>query len=459
MVSIRISCWTLLAAAGFALVYEPVGAQQPSKDDLPQKTSKYNEVSSFKAAPVIAPEDLPKAKAAFEALAKYNAEYISHPKVYSAPKEFNPPSSKFGETVATTDKILDELNRHILVPLPGSRVGKNNADYIRELGIALDAAIKEVIENNGERIVRLNATRMLAVACRSGATAHYPTVTGLISNPNTPPEVKHYAMKAAENLLAAYDLNDYRSRKHSAGPKEVGELISALQDAILKPSSILPTPAGAEGKLEALSPDQQQVLAFIRRQAVRSLAQVRFAEFKGADGKKLYPAVTLARVAMSDPALVPPPNSAEAAEAVIGILNMTPPHGRASKPYAYAMCDAVAAGLATFATPRAANPADKTQAWRGTAARMADAFKVWRALFDQNFDPVKPTAYVAELVPKPVNDLLSDAERRILTPMEGAIPKIDVDGIRRFRSNLRADKEWTLSPFLDNPTVTLPKTN
>src|SRR5262249_42969035 len=161
-------------------------------------------------------------------------------------------------------------------------------DYIREFGAALDTALKDVIEKNPDaRIIRVNATRMLAAACRSGATAHYPTVLGLLTNPTTPPEVKYYALQAAGNLLAAYDVNNYPPRAHTAKPKEVAPLIAALQDAILKPETVLPTPGGT------VPPDQVAVRAFFRRHAVRALAQVRFAEFKVPDGPTLFPAYTL----------------------------------------------------------------------------------------------------------------------------------------------------------------------
>jgi hypothetical protein len=42
-------------------------------------------------------------------------------------------------------------------------------------------------------VVKVNGMRLLAAACKSGAQVHWPTVTGLITNANTPPEVKYYA--------------------------------------------------------------------------------------------------------------------------------------------------------------------------------------------------------------------------------------------------------------------------
>ena len=114
----------------------------------------------------------------------------------------------------------------------------------------------------------------------------------------------------------------------------------ALLDAVTKPGSILPVPAGT-----TLGKDQQEVLTFIRRQAIRALAQVRFAELRVAKEPgpgDLYPAFTLAQIAVSDPAISPPPTETEIAEAVIGLCNMTPPTRAAEREqYAYAMADAI----------------------------------------------------------------------------------------------------------------------
>jgi len=450
MPSIRSISWTLLAAGGFALVLSANRtAAQPGKDELPKPPPN---VFAFKDN---AGTDLKKAKDAFAAYAKYNAEYIAHPRVYSTPQEFVPPK---GPPVLSTEALINDMSRSILVPLPDSKplIGPDNADYIRELGTALDTELKTVIERSSVPVVRLNATRMLAAACRSGAQIHYGTVTGLITNPNTPPDVKFYAFQAAGNLLAAYDLNDYQSRKHSNKPKEVSDLIAALQNAITKPGAIIPAPPAGG----TLAPEQVDVLTFIRRQAIRALGQARFSE-KIPGGPEQYPGFTLAQVATSDPAISPAPTETEVAEAVIGLCNMAPPSKSAEKePYAFAMADAVATGITTFATRRAAAPLDKTLAWRSYGARMSDALKGWKPLFDPAFDPKKPTTFSAASVPKPIEDLATDAENRVLRPMYEANGTVEVNMLKQFRDNsLRGDKKWTLSPFVSNPKLTLAKRN
>ena len=191
---------------------------------------------------------------------------------------------------------------------------------------------------------------------------------------------------------------------------------------------------------------------------MRALGQVRFSE-KVAGGPELYPAFTLAQVAVSDPAIVPPPSETEVAEAVIGLMNMSPPTRAADKePYAYAMADAVATGISTFAARRAAAPLDKSLAWRSYGARMSDGMKAWKPLFDPVYNPSKPTAFSAATVPKIIEELAAKAETQVLTPMFEATGLVNVNGLKEFRDNtLRSDKKWTLSPFVSNPKLTLPK--
>jgi len=445
----RFVSWTLLAAGLLALgAAVPPVAAQPGKDDLPKPPPS---ISGYKDT---TGKDLNKAKGDFITFAKYQAEIISHPRIYSTPQEFVPPK---GPTVPSTDALITDLGRSILVPTPNSNIGSDQADYIRELGVALDQELKIVIDRNPTPVVRLNAMRMLAAACKSGAQIHWPTVTGYIANPNTPGELKYYAFQAAGNLLAAFDLNDYSARKHAHKPKEVSDLIAALQNAIVKPGAIVPAPPAGV----ALSPEQIDVVSFIRRAAIRALGQARYSDrVPGPGAPDLYPAHTLARVAVSDPAIQPPPSDTEVAEAVIGLCNMSPPSKSTEKEaYAYAMADAILTGLTTFATKKAATPLDATLPWRSYGARLSDALKAWRPLFELGYSPAKPLAFTQGAAPKVVDDVLAEAERRVLLPMYDK-GSVDVNGLKQYRDNsIRGDKKFTHSPFVSDPKVVIPKKN
>jgi len=414
----RFSIWTLRILYGFALFSGTVTAQ----DTLPQRNREaVDEVNArlSKEARGIPADELPKIKPLFLAFAKYYADVVANPMVYKA--AIDPKSGPGAPRIPTIDRnnqtgILLELDRiYILEPNLTTKVGNEKADYIRELGIAFDAVLKPIIETHAERIVRINAARILAEVCRSGATAHWPTVTALLTNDNTLTEVKYYALHAALNLLAAYDLNEYKTRKHSNGPKEVGALAQAITNCILNPNAILPAVKAAEA-----TPDQLAVIGFIRRSAVRALAQLRFVTIPGPDGKQsLYPAYTLARVCVSDPVLVPEPSPAECAEAAIGLCNMAPSvDGNPVKGYnAATAVEAVAAGLKRFAGPRS-DPTDRSLPWRQYSIRISEALKNWRPLFDPTFEPTQPNNFDASAIPPSVNDAIERIKTLILAPIE-----------------------------------------
>ena len=441
----RLASWTLLAVGGFALLAARQPATAQPGGDLPKSPPN---ITGFRDN---AGADLNKAKAAFTTFAKYQADIISHPKIYSVPQEFVAPK---GPLIPTTETIIKDLSGFIITPTPESKIGADQADYIRELGNALDTELKIVIERSSVPVVRVNAMRLLAAACKSGAQVHWPTVTGLITNANTPAEVKYYAFQAAGNLLSAYDFNDYQSRKHAHKPKDVSDLVAALQGAITKPGMILPAPAPGT----QLSEEQVDVLKFIRRGAIRALGQCRFSD-KVPGGPEQYPGFTLAQVATADPAIIPPPSETEVAESVIGLCNMAPPSKSAEKePYAYAMADAMLTGITNFATRRAAAPLDKTLAWRSYGARLSDGLKSWKPLFDPAFNPANPKVYSTASVPKVVEDIVTEAESRVLAPMYENNNTVNVNALRGWRDNtLRGDKKWTLSPFVSDPKLVLQK--
>jgi len=116
---IRFTSLILPTAAGFALVlaFQPTAAHQPPKDDLPRLPP--GDLSALRAPSGIPAAELKKAREVFAGYAKYYVDYLSNPRVYTTPQEFNP--STKGEVVKTVEQLIVDLNRHILVPLPNLR--------------------------------------------------------------------------------------------------------------------------------------------------------------------------------------------------------------------------------------------------------------------------------------------------------------------------------------------------
>jgi hypothetical protein len=460
---IRRFCWVFFAAAGFALAVAPAGARQAGKEELPRRPSSANDLNNLKNAPLITPAELPRAKEAFAQYAKYLGDLISTPAIYKAATEFSPDPRN---PVPTLDQINnDYLARYLLIPTPDGRVTRDQVDYVREFGAALDAALKKVIEEGPtnkeyEQIVRLNAARLLSTAARSGAPAHYPTITSLLKNPGTPPEVKVYALKAAENLLSAYhmDVLTTKKRDHSATPKDLVALIQAIEDVIVAPNVLVTgQPAAGGAPPPPPTPDQLAVMGYIRRQAVKTLAQCRFASVTiPPGGPTVYPAHTLTRVIYNDAALNPAPSPGEIAEATLGLLNMTPTRGYVAESAA----DVVATGLIGFVTARAARPeaTNKDYPWRAYAARLTDGLRLWAALFDPAFDPSRPTA-PGQPPPAVVAEVAKEAVGRLLNPMDrlGNDPtaRIDVPGMTDLRDRIRKNPKRTNTLFKDAPATSL----
>lgn len=479
----RLTAWTLLAAfgfvsfsSGFAAAQDNVVPQKPSTANSELNTLKEKETRGIPA------DKLPAAKKSFEAFAKYHAAIISHPLVYQAAQD---PALRLDadmRVIPTLDSIFNDFQRFIAEPTlaNANSVTADRADYIREMGIAVDAALKPVIETGPDHIKRLNAMRLLAAACKSGASAHYPTITELLKNPNTPTDIKHYALQAAGNLLAAYDVTDYDSRRHSNGwkkpdeaEKELGELVGAIEKCILDPAAVLNVPP--TWKLSEATLDQLDVARFVRRQAVKALGQVRFVRLPGPDGKPLYPAYTLARVCTSDPTVFPTvqgmpgtglaPTPSECAEAVIGICNMAPTvKGAPIKEYNdAAAAEAITAALITFSGARAENPQDKSLPWRGYGLRLADAFKNWRPLFDPIFGALKPDRFAPP--PASVNELIQVVQPALLAPLDkvsfdGKVDltggRVEIEKLKDYLRQLRAKPNRNPLMFTDNKDTALP---
>jgi hypothetical protein len=294
------------------------------------------------------------------------------------------------------------------------------------MGEALDVALRNLIDNDPQAIVRVNAARVYAHVARTGAPAHFKTITELLANPKTSTEIKYYMFHAAGAALNANHPIDMQRRKHAEEPKVVAALVKALEDCINKPAMLMP-----DYKADKVTTEQSQVIAMVRRQAVRALGNVKFVRIPGPDAQTpyLYPSYTLVRVAMSDPSLVPEPGPAECAEAVIGLCHMAPVEWKADnvEPItsfnADVAVEAMIRGLITFASPRASDQTDRTLPWRNYSLRIADAMVKYRPLFDPDFS-INPNKFSPKFVPASFEEMTKFVFPKILFPLED----VDKDG-------------------------------
>lgn len=378
----------------------------------------------------------------------------------------------------TLRQPFDDLDRYILKPGPNSKLNFDQYDYLLEFGVALDAVFRELIVPAAPPEVRVNAARMLALAARSGAPAHAAHITQLIADPETRPEVLVYALKAAEGLLAAHDPRigsvgtslDYG--KHTIPTADLVKLIQAIETVIHRQtsygvaavkspaaSSIVtdksektaekpvvnatkkddkpaaaktsdkPQPSkGTIGKLESEAtpaeprdPEQDAVIRFIRRAAIRALAQVRQPVVTDTKANvTVRPLTTLCRIAVNDgrkiaadakasdlekmpPApFVPKLGPDEYAIAVLGLSNL---HFLKSVDLDVVL-NCISIGVGNFAAKKVGS-SDTSIAWRDYALRLNAAFTDWPKIFAATTP-----------IDSKVSPLLSLISGQILTPIE-----------------------------------------
>ena len=358
--------------------------------------------------------------------------------------------------------LIADLQTYILVPTPErdlARLTPDQGDFIVEFGAAVDRAVAAVFARNPPAIIRVNAARLMAEAAKSGAPAFGKSVTAMLTNTYfkdkpatdksakpipTPPEVFYYALRAAENLLAAHDPTVAQggqfANRHSLPDAELVPLVKLLEEMVVKgppvadkaaaatvdasgrpivlaaPTGEADAPKADATKADAtkgLTPEQAAVVRYYRRAAIRALAKVRFDTVggKGGPGGETRPAFTLAKVAVSDSTLSLPSSPGDAAEAVIGLAGMAPVTANTTLNLD-AWSSAMAVGMAAYATPRiAATAADeRSLPWKVYSARLNVAVSALKrsAVSSPRLRPF--TQPLTELC----NILLAD----IITPLE-----------------------------------------
>lgn len=281
----------------------------------------------------------------------------------------------------------------------------------------------------------------------------------------------YYALKAAEGLLAAYDptaatLAPTLAARHTAPDPVLVPLVDAIDKLVangppvadkaapLNPDQSPPAPPAAgdpadpaaPARLDARTLTTEQVLLvrYFRRQAVRALAKVRFDVVGGGTLPLVRPAWTLARVAVSDVTISPPPTASEVGEAVIGLAGMAPSANLNVDEWAVVM----AYGLSSFARPKLAEATDKSAAWKLTGARLVNAMAALKRSIPGN----------ARLRPyqSPLTALIDTATANLLAPLERDDPaaRPNIDPINAWiEQNLPKDPNRSL--YKDDPKLKL----
>lgn len=298
----------------------------------------------------------------------------------------------------TVNRLIADLENQLVVITPGdASIPAPKVDFAREFGKAAVKAIDDVLAKGPQPIVRMNAIRMLAVVAKSGAPAATERVIKLLAEKDKtlPVESLYFALKGAENAIAAYDVARSTDKKW-VSKDTYHQLVTLVEEVVRKvPQSVidktylpdqgntgtLTTDPKAPPKSAALTPEQVDTVQAFRLQAIRALGKVKtdvVADGKG--GNVLRPLLTLTRVAANDASVVPAPSQREIAEALIGMANATPAD-RELELDAQVLAVAMARGVSQFVSDKAAGGVGEggpaISHWKLYGTRMKAAFEAW----------------------------------------------------------------------------------
>lgn len=389
------------------------------------------QITEFRDLKITLTKPTPEDKAVFAQMAQYLVNRVTHHEFHATTPE--PTDLKPRPVDKTVNELINDLRKFMLVPAADGKLTLPQEDYIREFGVALDKSLAPlVVPEKGKAalppILRVNAGRMLAVACESGAPAHWPMVIGLLTNPETPPELFFYALRAAEGLLGGFDVS--RLSRLDPQPETAEQilynLVRALEDIVIKGPAIAgkvhieggsaPTlTTDPKAKPMTLHPEQLVAVQLYRLQAIRALGRLRTDTLSGKvkPALEVRPVYTLARVAIGDPAITPALNKKEVAEAVIGLARVNPGPNLNLDELAYA----ISYGTRVVFAAKAANREDNSIAWKGYAGRMNAGFQEWQANCAKiSRVPLKQKEAINSLVKKASDGLFNP----VLNPTAGA---------------------------------------
>lgn len=382
---------------------------------------------------------------------------ITHFEFYSTP------DSEKAELVPRSDertisKVMTELRGKLVVITPGdANLPGPKVDFAREFGAAAVKAINEVLEKADKPVIRANAFRALAVVAESGAPAATDRVVALLEQlakhadvTTYPVESLYYGLKAAENAIAMYDPARSADAQKWVTKDKYFTLVSLVDDLVQKVpdavavktyqpdkagSGLLSTDPKAPPKPAILTPEQVATVQAFRLQAVRALAEVKtdvVSDSKVERQRKTV--VTLARVAVGDPSITPPPSFKEVGEAVIGLANATPTNPDLD---ATVLGAAVARGVSLFVADKASGErgggegGPQATHWKLSGARMKAAFAAWDANLSRRSKLAKAD-----------NDALRELGQLALTNVFDPLSKQSDNGVVTGLDKSKLDEEY-----------------
>jgi hypothetical protein len=325
---------TVPAAAALLLAAAPLSAQHFRKiDKAPDMVDIERRVFEMRDGKSSA--RIPENKAALAELARLLAYRMTYPQALTLgtdPKKRDETSTRIDGVLIVQIYLAPHEAVRYLLPMPAAnKLTPVQMEYVNEFGKQLTDRLKEVL-THPEPIVRDNAARMLSLIGRTGYEGIADTYADIINKEGDIDSyaVKFHALHGLRDLLAIPNPGD-PTRSAIIDPGLERKAVKALIDFIQRKP---PLPADAtQAEVDAVR--------YVRREAVRALAQVHSPVFRSAGVIDSAPELTLLRVAVRDSGIVPEPSVPEQAEALLGLCQMADDQAVALDYLAYHVAGAV----------------------------------------------------------------------------------------------------------------------
>lgn len=315
-----------------------------------------------------------------EELLQQYAKWFAHRLVHPPFNGMEPAKKSFSNENLET--LISDMEKALLWPNPRLPANDFQIKYAFHFAKALEYEIMDVYEKAEKPLEKVNAVRMFATVGKAPNAALADTYLKIIRDGKYGLEIKLFAFQGLHNFLAISNPLDPKehffadARRNAAKWAEIAQEIEKF--IIQKHPANLPV-------------EQARVIQFVRREAVRALAQIKSQIIRQGVAMVLdKPLWTLLRVASNDK-IVKPADAAmpghgftmpERIEAIVGILSMKPDREVNQDVVAYIVNDALIE-IGAFHTLERANLGNDARnrplvPWKITGVHLMDAFKTWQ---------------------------------------------------------------------------------
>jgi hypothetical protein len=326
----------------------------------------------------VAGGDTPASEAAKNRAAiKTVAEWLAYS--IASPPYNGEPVPREDKTPAGVDRsmraLFDEAERFCTLTISSGnqgRISQEQIEYGAEMGKAIVAATKVVLDNSARPIERINSVRLMSVAAKMPAPDLIDPLLDVVNNAKISDAEKLYAFQGLRNLLdqaEPLNPNDHIPELRR-DPVKLGKIAQTLTNYIMQKR----TPRDDKDKA---------VIEYIRRHAVEAMAKFKDGVLRKPNKDLIFrPSWTLARIMEQDPTAYPPFTVQEQTEAATGfaLMKIDPDLNLDVAAFTLAKISVIFAQAANVDSQRAVRDGTLPMMhWRVAAARLSHALSTMRS--------------------------------------------------------------------------------